>query len=120
MSIIRILDSTASSITLAAIAIILLQFVGLFNPAGKGGVRHKPDRSRHAVRAVSTGDGHYFGRYGDAATVRGRTRLGPKWSTIASCARPAVSTAAGILGRTTRSPRLSIHDCSYLSCVMTK
>lgn len=31
MSIIRVLDSTAGTITLAAIAIILLQFVGLLN-----------------------------------------------------------------------------------------
>src|SRR5258706_606083 len=72
------------------------------NPAGKGGFRHQPDRSRHAVCAVSPGDGHYPGRYGDAATVRGRTRRGPKRPTTASRARPAVSTAAGILRRTTR------------------
>jgi aryl-alcohol dehydrogenase-like predicted oxidoreductase len=71
------------------------------NPAGKGGVCHQPNRSRHAVCAVSPGDGHYLGRYGDAAAVRGRTRRGPKRPTTASCARPAVSTAAGVLWRTT-------------------
>ena len=76
------------------------------------------DRARHLmplVRGVATSlteaatrfalshpaMGHYFGRYGDAATVRGRTRRAPKRSTTASCARPAVSNAAGILGRTT-------------------
>jgi len=36
--------------------------------------------------------------YGDIATVRGRTRRGPKRPTTASCARPAVSTAAAFSG----------------------
>src|ERR1019366_4731150 len=76
------------------------------NPAGKGGVRHQPDGSRHAVCAVSPGDGHYLGRDGDAETVRGCTRRGPKRPTTASCARPAVSTAAGILWRTTMISQL--------------
>ena len=45
----------------------------------------------------------------DPATVRGRTRRGPKRPTTASCARPAVSTAAGILWRTTMIARLQAH-----------
>ena len=69
-------------------------------PAGRGGVRRQPDRSRHAVCAISSRDGHDPGRHGDAATVRGRARRGPKRPTAASRARPAVGTAAGILRRT--------------------
>ena len=67
--------------------------------AGQGRVRRQPDRSRHAVCAVAPGDGHHPGRHGDAATVRGRTRRGRKRPVAASCARPAVGTAAGILRR---------------------
>jgi aryl-alcohol dehydrogenase-like predicted oxidoreductase len=69
-------------------------------PLVKEGVRRKPDRSRHAVCAVAPGDGHDPGRHGDAATVRGRPRRGPKGPATAGCARPAVSTAAGIFWRT--------------------
>ena len=69
--------------------------------AGKGGLRHQPDRSRHAVCAVSSSDGHDPGRHGDAAAVRGRARRSRKRPAAASCARPAVGTAAGIFRRTT-------------------
>ena len=54
-------------------------------------------------------DGHTPGRHGDAATVRGRARRGPKRPTIASCARPAVSITAGILWRTTIIARRRAH-----------
>jgi L-galactose dehydrogenase/L-glyceraldehyde 3-phosphate reductase len=70
-------------------------------PLVKEGVRRQPDRSRHAICAVAPSDGHYPGRYGDAATVRGRPRGGSKRPATKSCARPAVGIAAGILRRTT-------------------
>src|SRR6202022_1593811 len=70
---------------------------------------HQPYRSRHAVCTVSPGDGHDLGRHGDAATVRGRPRRGPKRPTTANCARPAVSTAAGILWRTAMIAWLLAH-----------
>jgi aryl-alcohol dehydrogenase-like predicted oxidoreductase len=41
---------------------------------GGGGVCGEPDRSRHAVCAVASGDGHDPGRHGDAAAIRGRAR----------------------------------------------
>lgn len=82
-------------------------------PLVKEGFRHQPDRSRHAVCAVSPGDGHDPGRYGDAATVRGRTRRGPERPATASGTRPAVGAAAGILRRTTvigrRAGRMRSH-----------
>jgi aryl-alcohol dehydrogenase-like predicted oxidoreductase len=69
--------------------------------AGQGGVCREPDRSRHAVCALASGDGHHPGRYGDAATVRGRARRGPERPAATRRARSAVSAAAGIRRRTT-------------------
>src|SRR5450631_260808 len=71
------------------------------DPAGRGGFRRQPDRSCHAVCAVSPGDGHDPGRHGDAATVRRRPRRGPERPAAASSTRPPLSTAAGIFRRTT-------------------
>src|SRR6266508_1156979 len=69
--------------------------------AGQGGVCRESDRSRHAVCALASGDRHYPGRHGNAATVRGCARRGPKRPATARRARSAVGTAAGIRRRTT-------------------
>ena len=69
--------------------------------AGQGGVCREPDRSRHAVCALASGDGYHPGRHGGAATVRGCARRGPKRPVAARRARAADSAAAGIRRRTT-------------------
>ena len=67
---------------------------------------HVRRRSRHAVCALASGDGHHLGRYGDAATVRGRARRGPERPAAPRRARSAVGAAAGIRRRIT-----VIRDC---------
>ena len=68
--------------------------------AGKGGICRDPDRSRHAVCALASSDGHHPGRYGYTATVRRRARRGPKRPVAVRCARPTDSAAADIRRRT--------------------
>jgi aryl-alcohol dehydrogenase-like predicted oxidoreductase len=63
------------------------------------GICGEPDRSRHAVCAVASGDGLDPGWHGDAATIRGRARRSGKRSAAASGARPTVSATAGICRR---------------------
>jgi L-galactose dehydrogenase/L-glyceraldehyde 3-phosphate reductase len=54
-----------------------------------------------ARRLMPLVEEHHPGRYGNAATVRGCARGGPKRPAPARRARPAVGAAAGIRGRTT-------------------
>ena len=48
------------------------------------GFAEQPDRSRHAVRVVASGDGHPPGRHGDTAAVRGCAGRGGKRPVAAS------------------------------------
>src|SRR5262249_61107821 len=65
-----------------------------------GGLGREPGGRRHGVCAPAPGEGVYPGGYGNAATVRGCARGGPKRGAAARRARPAVGAAAGIRGRT--------------------
>jgi len=69
--------------------------------AGQGWVCRESDRSRHKVCALTSGDEHHSGWYGNAAAIRGCARCGRKRPAAAPRASPAVNAAASIRRRTT-------------------